>query len=142
MVYTLPKFHFTIESGGDTVSFSECSGLDLETEIIEYRNGDDPSYIKQKHPGLKKWANVMLKRGMVAADNAFYEWWNTAPLNTVERRDVNISLLDEEHNAVFTWQVRQAWPTKVTSTDLKADGNEIAIETLELAHEGITVVAS
>lgn len=142
MVYTIPKFHFAIEFGGDTVSFSECSGLDMETEIIEYRTGDDPSYTKSKYPGLKKWANVVLKRGMVPADNAFFDWWNTASLNQVERRDVNISLLDEQHNAAFTWQVRQAWPTKIASTDLKADGNEVAIETVELAHEGIRVVAS
>lgn len=142
MAYPIPKFHFSIEFGGESVSFSECSGLDLETEMIEYRPGDDPSYTKMKIPGLKKQANIVLKRSMTPADNSFFDWWNTASLNKVERRDVNISLLNEEHNAIFTWQVRRAWPTKLASTDLKGDGNEIAIESLELAHEGINIVAS
>lgn len=140
MVYPLPKFHFVVSDGSDNVAFSECSGLDVETEVIEYRSGEQRDYTKLKIPGMRKTANVVLGRGMVAGNNSFFEWWNTASLNKVERRNITISLLNEEHQPVASWQVKDAWPAKITSTDLKADGNEIAIEKIELAHQGITIV--
>ena len=73
------------------------------------------------------------------SDNEYYAWWNTVKLNTIERRDITIKLLDEEHNPVAIWKVKNAWPTKVQSTDLKADGNEVAIESIELVHEGLSI---
>ena len=139
MAYPLPKFHFTVEWGGGPVNFTEVSGLDVETEIIEYRDGANRSYSKQKIPGMQKYANIVLKRGVMPSDNLFFEWWNTVSLNQVERRDVTISLLNESHEPVMVWKVVEAWPAKVAGTDLKADATEIAIETIELAHEGITV---
>ena len=139
MPYPLPKFHFTVDWGGESVSFTEVSGLDVETEIIEYRDGANRSYSKQKIPGMQKYANVVLKRGIMPADNGFFAWWETVSLNQVERRNVTISLLNESHEPVMVWKIVEAWPAKVTGTDLKADGNEIAIETIELAHEGITI---
>jgi len=139
MQYPLPKFHFDVDWGDDSGSFTEVSGLDVETEIIEYREGASRSYSKQKIPGMQKYANVVLKRGVMSARNGFFDWWNTVSLNQVERRDVTVSLLNESHEPVMVWKITEAWPTKVTGTDLKADGNEIAIETIELAHEGITI---
>lgn len=139
MDYPLPKFHFQVEWGGGPVNFTEVSGLDVETEIIEYRDGANRSYSKQKIPGMQKYANVVLKRGIIPADNGFFDWWNTVALNQVERRTVTISLLNESHEPVMVWKVAEAWPAKVTGTDLKAEGNEIAIETIELAHEGLVV---
>ena len=133
------KFHFLVDWGGEKVGFAECSGLDVETEIIEYRHGASKGYQKMKIPGMQKYANVVLKRGIMPADNEFFDWWNTVSLNKVERRDVTISLLSESHDPVMVWKIVKAWPTKITGTDLKADGNEIAIETLELTHEGIIV---
>ncbi|MBI3238187.1 MAG: phage tail protein, partial [Flavobacteriia bacterium] len=67
------------------------------------------------------------------------EWWNSVKLNTIERRDITIKLLNEEHLPMVTWKVKNAWPTKVQSTDLKADGNEVAIESIELVHEGLSI---
>jgi phage tail-like protein len=137
--YPLPKFHFQVDWGGTKLGFSEVSGLDVETEVIEYRDGIMPEYGKIKMPGMQKYGNLTLKRGLFQSDNEFYDWWNTVSLNTIERRDITISLLNEEHAPVMTWKVKNAWPVKVQSTDLKADGNEVAIETLELAHEGLTM---
>jgi phage tail-like protein len=137
--YPLPKFHYQVEWGGSRVGFSEVTGLDLETEVIEYREGVSPEYRKIKMPGLQKNGNITLKRGTLAADNEFFEWWNTVRLNTIQRRDVTISLLNEAHEPVMVWKVRNAWPTKIQSTDLKADGNEVAIESIELAHEGLSI---
>ena len=88
---------------------------------------------------MQKFENITLKRGSFKGDNQFYEWWNTVQLNTIERRNLTIKLLNETHEPVITWAVKNAWPVKVQSTDMKADGNEVAIETLEIAHEGLTV---
>ncbi len=137
--YPLPKFHFQCEWGGARLGFSEISGLDVETEPIEYRDGIMPEYSKIKMPGMQKFSNITLKRGSFLSDNEFYDWWNTVQLNTIERRDLVISLLNESHEPVITWKVKNAWPIKVQSTDLKADGNEVAIETMEIAHEGLTL---
>ncbi len=137
--YPLSKFHFQVDWGGTRIGFTEVSGLDVETEVIEYRDGASPAYHKLKMPGMQKFGTVTLKRGTFRNDNEYYAWWNTVSLNTVERRDLTISLLDEAHEPVVTWKIINAWPTKVQSTDLKADGNEVAIESIELAHEGLTV---
>ncbi|MEL6867959.1 MAG: phage tail protein [Bacteroidota bacterium] len=137
--YPLPKFHFQVEWGGTKIGFTEASGLDVETEVIEYRQGASPEYHKLKMPGMRKYSNITLKRGTFASDNEYYDWFNTVKLNTIERRDITLSLLNENHEPVVVWKVKNAWPTKVQSTDLKADGNEVAIETMELVHEGLTI---
>ncbi|NLE61581.1 MAG: phage tail protein [Planctomycetes bacterium] len=137
--YPLPKFHFQVDWGGNKIGFSEVTGLDAETEIIEYRDGASREYNKLKMPGMQKFPNIVLKRGVFAGDDEFYEWWNSVKLNKIERRDVTISLLNENHEPVMVWKVKNAWPTKITSTDLKADANETAVWSLELAHEGLAI---
>jgi phage tail-like protein len=137
--YPLPKFHFQVEWGGTKIGFTEVSGLDITTEVIEYRDGASPEYSKVKMPGQRKFSNVTLKRGTFKADNQFYLWFNTVSLNTIERRNLTIALLNENHEPVIVWKVKNAWPTKITPTDLKADGNDVAIESVELAHEGLTI---
>lgn len=137
--YPLSKFHFQVDWGGTKLGFSEVSGLSVETQPIEYRDGVMPEYSKIKMPGMQKYGNITLKRGTFKQDNEFFAWWNSVKLNTIERRDITIKLLNEEHQPVMTWKVKNAWPSKVTSTDLKADGNEVAIETLEVVHEGLTM---
>jgi phage tail-like protein len=137
--YPLPKFHFEVDWGGARIGFTEVSGLDVETEVIEYRDGALPEFSKMKIPGMQKFANITLKRGVFASDNDYFNWWNTVSLNTIERRDVTVSLLNEAHEPVMVWKIKNAWPTKIASTDLKADGNEIAIESIELAHDGLSI---
>ena len=137
--YPVPKFHFQVDWAGTQIGFTEVSGLDVETEVIEYRHGASPEYHSTKMPGRQKYGNITMKRGTFAGDNEFYAWWNTVALNTIERRDLTISLLDEAHEPVVVWKVKSAWPMKVMSTDLKSDGNEVAIESIEIAHEGLTI---
>lgn len=137
--YPLSKFHFRVEWGGTNIGFTEVSGMTVETEMIEYRQGASPEYHKTRMPGMQKLSNITLKRGTFANDNEFYNWWNTVSLNTIERRDITISLLNEAHEPVVVWKVKNAWPIKVQTTDLKSDANEVAIETMELVHEGLTV---
>lgn len=123
------------------MGFSEVTGMDMQVEAIEYREGSSPDYSKIKMPGLHKFSNITLKRGTFEGDTEFYVWIKTINLNKVERRDITISLLNEKHEPVITWRVHNAFPVKVQASDLKADGNEVAIETLELAHEGLDIVS-
>ncbi|EOR94507.1 hypothetical protein ADIARSV_2353 [Arcticibacter svalbardensis MN12-7] len=137
--YPLPKFHFLVDWGGTKIGFTEVSGLNIENKLIEYRDGASPEYSKIKMPGMREFSNITLKRGVFAGDNEFYAWLNSISLNTVERRDVTIKLLNENHDPVVTWKIKNAFPVKIQSTDLKADGSEVAIEQLDLAHEGLTI---
>ncbi len=139
--YPLTALHFQVQWGDDddAVNFSEVSGLTMESEPIEYRGGADKQLSPRKIPGLKKYGNVTLKRGIMSSANGFWEWWNTLQAGAVERRDVTVSLLNEEHEPVMTWQMTQAWPVKVEGPSLDGTGNEIAIETLEFAHEGLKI---
>jgi phage tail-like protein len=138
-IYPIPKFHFRVEWGGTRIGFTEVTGLEVSTDVIEYRDGASPDYSKIKMPGMQKFGNITMKRGTFTHDNEYYNWWNTHALNTIERRDITISLLNESHEPVVVWKVKNAWPVKVQSTDLKGDGNEVAIETIEIAHEGLTI---
>ena len=137
--YPIPKFHFQVQWGGAKIGFTEVTGLDVSTDVIEYREGSSLEYHKIKMPGMLKFSNITLKRGTFKGDNDFYKWFNTIALNTVERRDLIISLLNENHEPVVVWKIKNAFPVKVQSTDLKADGNEVAIESVEIAHEGLTI---
>jgi phage tail-like protein len=141
--YPLPKFHFELEWGGTRLGFTEVTGLDFETEVIEYREGNLPSYNKTKQPGLTKYTDVTLKRGIILDDLEYFnQWVKTAMFQEIKeqyRRTVTIKLLNEEHKAIIVWTLSKAWPSKIQSTDLKADGNELAIETLTFVHEGLTM---
>lgn len=137
--YPLPKFHFRVEWGGANMGFTEVSGLNIENKVIEYRDGLLPEFSKIKMPGIREYSNITLKRGVFGGDNEFYDWLNTISMNTVTRRDITISLLNEKHEPVIVWKVHNAFPIKVQSTDLKGDGNEVAIEQLDIAHEGLTI---
>ena len=137
--YPIPKFHFQVEWGGTKIGFTEVTGLEVSTEVIEYRHGASPEYHKIKMPGMQKFSNITMKRGTFQGDNDYFNWWNTVALNTIERRNLTISLLNEKHEPVVVWKIKNAWPVKVQSTDLKADGNEVAIETIEIAHEGLVI---
>jgi phage tail-like protein len=139
MAYPLPVFHFSVVWGGTQITFSEVTGLNIEVQPIEYRDGNNPEYSATKMPGMKKYGNLTLKRGVFASDNEYFAWMQEIALNKIARRDIIISLLNEEHAPVMTWKVIGAWPTKLTSPDLKASANEAAIESIEIAHEGIHI---
>ncbi|KAA3624881.1 MAG: phage tail protein [Bacteroidetes bacterium] len=144
--YPLAKFHFQVDWGGTKIGFSEVSGLDVETDIIEYRSGASPEYTPIKQPGLKKYSNITLKRGVFQSDNEFYDWWKETRMfqegnstGSIYRRDITISLLNEEHEPIINWKLKRAWASKVQSTDLNASNSETAIETLEITHEGLVI---
>lgn len=137
-LWPIPKFHFRVEWDGNDVGFQEVTGLSMETQFIEYRAGNDPTFLTQKIPGLKKHGNITLKKGLFAHDNAFWDWFTDVQANKERRETVTITLLDEEGSPVFVWTVNNAFPVKVSAPDLKSDANEVAVESIELAFEGIT----
>jgi phage tail-like protein len=142
--YPLPAFHFSVDFGGGQQAFAEVSGLNIENQAIEYRDGLDPIYSVRKMPGIPKYGNITCKRGIFAKNNAFYEWLNTIKLNKVgdndaDRRDITISLLNENHEPVMNWKATRAFPVKIEGPSLKATGNEVAMESIEIAHEGLTI---
>jgi phage tail-like protein len=141
-IWPLPKFYFTVALDGDTaVAFQEVDGLDSETQPIEYRHGNSPVFYPIKMPGLGKVGNVTLRKGIFVNDATFWEWYNAIKLNTIARKTVTISLLDETATPKRTWTLNNAWPTKITGTDLKSEGNEVAVESVEVAFETLVVAA-
>jgi phage tail-like protein len=142
--YPLPKFHFKVSWQGASMAFTEVSGLDFETEVIEYRSGDSVNYAKTQQPGLTKWSHVTFKRGTFLGDYDFYELWKKTyyfqEVTETYRATVTIQLLNENHDTIITWSLTNAWASKITSTDMKADANEVAIESMEMVHEGMTIV--
>jgi len=138
-VWPLPKFYFRVNWDSNVMQFQEVSGLDIEAQPIEYRHGDSKEFSTIKMPGIKKSGNVTMKKGIFKADNKFWDWFKQIQMNTIKRVPVTISLLDEKGEATMVWTLANAWPTKITGTDLKSDGNEVAVETIEIAHEGLKI---
>jgi len=135
-----PRFYFEVKWDSVVMCFQEVSGLDVEAQPIEYRHGNSPQFSTVKMPGLQKAGNVTLKKGVIKSDQRFWDWVNRIKMNTIARRPVTISLLDESGASTMVWTLANAWPSHVSGTDLKAEGNEVAIEAITVVHEGITVV--
>lgn len=138
-LWPIPKFHFQVKWDSEVMSFQEVSGLQIEMEELKYRAGDSKSFAVLKMPGMMKVGNVTMKKGVYKGDNKFWVWFNEIKMNTIKRKPITISLLDETGAPTMVWTLQNAWPIKITSTDLKAEGNEVAIETIEIAHEGLTI---
>jgi phage tail-like protein len=137
------SFNFLIESGGlIQAGFSECTGLNSETNIIEYREGPDDTMMR-KQIGFSKFGNVTFKRG-VGTGRQIFEWRRmvTEPSDDPTReprRNISIILLDEKRTERVRFNLKNAWPSKWTGPDFKAAANEIAIEQLEICHEGVSI---
>lgn len=135
----LPVSHFKVEWGGNRIGFSEVDGLDIKVDVIEYREGSSPVNTSIKMPGQIHYSNITLKRGIISSDNELYDWLKDIGFSKVEKRDVIISLLDEAHEPVIRWKARNVFPVKLVGPTLNALAGEIAIEEIELTHEGLTI---
>jgi phage tail-like protein len=139
--YPVPRFHFQVDWGGAKISFTEVTGLVMEREKIEYRHSDSKDFSRQTMPGLIKLGPLTCKRGKFERDFDFNTWFEEVSDDRAgKRRDVTIRLLNEKHNPVAAWTALRCFPTKVTAPDLKSDANEVAIESLEIVHEGVRPV--
>ena len=130
------SYRFLVEIEGITrAGFRECSGLDSTQDAIEYREGNEGPTTR-KLPGLVKYSHLSLKWG-ITDDAELWAWRQKVVDGRIERRNGSIILLDDTGAEKIRWNFRDAWPTKWTGPSLTAEGNDVAIETLELAHEGL-----
>ena len=134
------NYSFLVEIDGISSSlFEEVSGLDAEVEVIEFREGGDALTSSRKLPGRVKYSNVTLKRGLTNSRD-LWDWWQTVVAGNIQRRSVAITLLDDARQPVLRWLLREAWIAKYEGPHLEAEANEVAVETIELAHEGFELV--
>jgi phage tail-like protein len=130
-------FNFQLEIDGITrAGFSECTGLNAEANVIEYREGNESLTTRKLH-GLIKYGNVTLKWG-VTQDPELFNWFKTVVDGDIDRKQtMSVVLLDEQRAEAVRWNIINAWPSKYVIPDMKSDGNEIAFESVELCHEGV-----
>lgn len=139
-IWPISNFYFSVDIGEQKdLAFQEISGLDAESKVIEYRHGNSPQFSTIKMPGMLSSGNVTLKKGVFVKDNRFWDWFNSIKMNTIKRETVVIKLLDEAGAPTMTWTLNNAFPTKISGVDLKSEGGEVAVETLEIAHEGVVI---
>ena len=144
--YPLPSFHFQVEWGGTKIGFSKIKNLAMRTNVIENRHGASPEYITSKQPGDQTYENFFLERTVFNGDNEFYDWWKETKFlqegestGSIFRRDITISLLNENHEPIIVWKIKNAMPVRLSWSDLDAKGNDLLTETLEVACEGIVI---
>ncbi len=130
------QFNFLIEIDGVTrAGFSEVSGLTTDTNVIEYREGQEVTTVR-KLPGLMKYTNIVLKRGYTQ-DKALWNWRKNVIDGTTQRTTGTITLLDEARQPALRWNFTNGWPVKWEGPAMNGKTSEVAIETLEIAHEGL-----
>ena len=133
------NFQFLVELDGITrAAFRECSGLDSTTDVIEYREGGE-NKTTRKLPGITKYTNITLRWGVTDEDELF-KWHQSVVNGQFSRKNGSIVLLDREGNRKKTWTFVNAWPVSWKGPEFNATASEIAIETLEIAHEGLQAV--
>lgn len=129
------NFRYKVSVGGTEAGFNEVSGFDISIDSIEYREGDDPT-TPFKLPGLTKYSNITFKHG-ITDDMELYNWIKDCVEGKIERKVVTISALGEDASVIAVWELEEAWPVKYTGPDFNAMGSDVAIESMELAHEGL-----
>lgn len=132
------NFRYRVEIDGlDAGGFSEVSGFDATFDVVEYRQGDDTMITPRKLPGLIKYGNITLKWG--ASDNmVLYNWLQDIHAGTIEQKTLTITALTEDGSPAASWRLINAWPVKYTAPDFNATASEVAMESIEMAHEGLT----
>lgn len=142
VLFPLAKFHFRMTVDGEQISFQEITGLSSEIEPLEYRHGDSQNFFKIKGAGMLKYENIEAKKGVFQDDDRLFEIFNRVYdkdyyTDYESRMDLLAELLNESGETVMAWNAVNAFPVKLTATDLKSDGNEVAIEGLSWAHEQV-----
>lgn len=134
------QFNFLIEIDGVVKGgFSEVSGLTTESNIVEYREGNEQQGTTRKVPGLIKYMNIVCKRGYTQ-DRSLWEWRDKVIQGKTQRTAGSVILLDEARNEAMRWEFREGWPCKWEGPALNAKTSETAIESMEIAHEGLKLV--
>ncbi len=132
-------YNFAVEMDGITrMGFKQCSGLDSSTTATKYREGTDTTLAQRQLPGLMSFSNISLQRG-ITDDHALWDWRDSVASGSAIRRTISIILRDDAGNEKIRWNIRNCWPVKWAGPSMDATSDAVAIETLELAHEGVEV---
>lgn len=132
-------YNFAVELDGITrMGFKQCSGLDSTSAATKYREGTDGTLAQRQLPGMLTFSNISLQRG-ITDDRALWDWRNGVATGNVVRRNISIILKDDAGNEKIRWNIRNCWPVKWSGPTFDATSDAVAIETLELAHEGVEV---
>ncbi len=140
--YPHQSFHFRVEAGFSRIGFTHVQLPRLERDVIRYREGSDPVDSVRQLPGLLRFSDCVLQRGVIPADHEFFQWMNTTHFGLAERRDVLVSLLDEQHQPTLTWRLRNTFPVGLEWSPLDAQGSGVLIETLRLSVEAMDLLAT
>jgi phage tail-like protein len=136
------QFNFLVEIDGIArAGFMECSGLTTDNDMIDYREGADKAMNVRKLSGLRKYTNVVLKRGYTQ-DKSLWDWRKANINGKVQRRSADIILLDENRDEVLRWRIQEAWLSKWDSGPFNAKTNDVLVETAEIVHEGLELVTT
>jgi phage tail-like protein len=137
--WPLPKFSFSVTGMPGHPVFQEVTGLETEGQVIDDRARKSSIFSPVQMPGHARVGNVTMKKGIFVADPLLWTWFESIRMNRIARSTIVVSLLDQTGAAPYRWQLNNAFPTKVTGTDLKSDGNEVAVESIEVAFETMTI---
>lgn len=143
--YPLPSYNYRVEIAGAAVSFSEVSGLSIKRETTTYKEsptgGGAPGPIVMRMPAQVTNPTITLKKGVVRKSSvaALYAWINSTQINQIDKKDIYVRLCDEKGEAVISWKVVNAFPTKLDAPSFTANSNDAAIETMELMADSILI---
>lgn len=137
--YVLTTFRFQVDWGGTNIGFSEVSGMDFETDVVEYTHGAMLESTPMKSPGKPKYGNITLKRGVFRNDSEAYDWMKAIRTEEDARRNITITMLDQNQNPVLVWRVQNAWVSKLTTPNLNAGSSEAAVEQMDVVCESYSL---
>jgi phage tail-like protein len=128
-------FNFVVDIQGMRAGFSEVGGLTTESDVVEYREGNEDITVR-KLPGLKKFTNLNFKRGYTDSKD-LWQWRKKVLYGKTERLSGTVTLRDEAQQAALVWRFYESWPCKWSGPAFNAKNNEVAIEELEICVEGL-----
>ncbi len=143
--YPLPVYNYRVEIGSDAVAFSEVSGLNINYEVHTYKESPvesgAPGPRVMHMPAQRSPAKITLKKGVVRGSSvaALFSWINSIQINQVEKKDIHVRLCDEKGDVVISWKVINTFPTKLDAPTFNANGNDVAIESMELTGDGVFI---
>ena len=132
-----PNFEVDFGDDSDRMFFKELTGLNEETQVLEYRQNDSPKFSAQKLTAIHKHGHITLINGIVGNSKTFSEWQFEFKSNSNKTITLVISLVDEQARVLMQWTLTNAFPVKVIAQDLEAGGNEVPIDTLEIGYDQI-----
>lgn len=147
-VYPLPVYNYKVEIAGTAVAFSEVSGLGISYDVSTYKESPIESGAAgprvMRMPAQATDVKITLKKGVVrgASVGTLFKWINTTQINQTDKKDIYVRLCDEKGDAVISWKVINAFPTKLTAPTFDAKSNDAAIETMELVGDGVVIEES